>query len=60
MGKAIEEVKERAALLERRLEHLTDSLSRVFTRLERLEDRLDDAAQGLNRQSRKDIGNNQS
>ena len=33
----LEETKERAALQERRLERLTDSLSRFFTRLERQE-----------------------
>src|SRR5215217_8914540 len=40
-GKAIEEIREREALSEHRLERITDSLSRLFTRLEHLEDRLD-------------------
>jgi excisionase family DNA binding protein len=50
-GKAIEEIKERAAISEHRLERLTDSLSRLFTRLERLEDRLDGLEQSLNNRS---------
>ncbi len=36
----LEEHMERAALLERRLERLTDSLSRLFTRLESLENKI--------------------
>jgi excisionase family DNA binding protein len=48
--KTVEEVKERAAILERRIERLADSLSRLFTRLERLEDRLDGLEQKLTRQ----------
>ena len=36
--KVVIEATEKAALLERRIERLTDSLSRLFTRLERLED----------------------
>ena len=54
VGKAIEEikeVKEQAAISERCLERLTDTLSRVFTRLESLEDRLDGVEQRLNCQS---------
>jgi len=38
VDKAVEETKERAALLERRMERLTDSLSRLFARLELLEE----------------------
>src|SRR5919112_1491054 len=41
VDKTIEEIKERSAILERRAERLTDSLSRLFTKFERLEERLD-------------------
>ena len=51
IAKTIEETKERAALQERRLERLTDSLGHLFDRLERLEDRLDELEKGLNRAS---------
>jgi len=51
IAKTIEETKERAALQERRLERLTDSLSRLFRRLEHLEDRMDGLEKELNRQS---------
>jgi len=48
-NKTMEEIKERAALLERRIERLTDSLSRLFDRFERLEDRMHDLEKERNR-----------
>jgi chaperonin cofactor prefoldin len=43
---------ERATLLERRIERLTDSLSRLFTRLEHLEDKVRELDEDLTREPR--------
>jgi excisionase family DNA binding protein len=42
MDKAVEEVKDRATLLDHRVERLTASLERLFVRLEDLEKRLEE------------------
>ncbi len=42
IDKAVEEVKDRATLLDHRVERLTASLDRLFTRLEHLEKRLEE------------------
>jgi len=52
VGQAIEEIKKQTAISEHRLEALADTLSHLFTRLERLEDRLNGMEQRLNHQSR--------
>ena len=43
---------ERATILERRIERLTDSLSRLFTRFERLEDTVRELNEGQKREPR--------
>src|SRR5829696_1529513 len=50
--KMLIEVTERATLMERRIERLTESLSRLFARLERLEDTVQELNEDLKRRPR--------
>src|SRR5215204_1242866 len=48
VGKPVEEVKDRVALLERRIERLDDYFSLLFARLDRLEDYIHELEKKLN------------
>ena len=50
--KMVVDAMERATLLERRIERLTDSLSRLFTRFERLEDTVRELNEGQKHEPR--------